>query len=260
MHSPALRKLRPVVINARAMLSLFDNHRHPPEWMSRNWVFRRLFILRKLYLSKCSSRFFSQFGEDAALPFFVGKQKSGFFVDVGCFHPRKYSNTYLLYRRGWRGINVDLDEIKIDAFKLDRSEDWNVCAAVSDTARTVECHSLGTWALFSSLEKAEAEKEARARNLQVKVRSVQTRTLDNIIFESPFREMPINLLSIDTEGHDLNVLKSISFEKYKPGIILLETHAADVEELQRAEFHQFLSDRGYRLVNWIGLTVVYVPR
>ena len=48
---------------------------------------------------------------------FFPKKYKGFFVDVGCFHPIKYNNTYRLYRKGWRGVNIDIDAIKIEGLK-----------------------------------------------------------------------------------------------------------------------------------------------
>ena len=40
---------------------------------------------------------------------FFKKKMSGFYVDVGCHQPLLNNNTYRLYKRGWRGINIDLD-------------------------------------------------------------------------------------------------------------------------------------------------------
>jgi hypothetical protein len=36
-----------------------------------------------------------------------GPRKSGFFIDIGAHHPFRYSNTYMFYKKGWRGINID---------------------------------------------------------------------------------------------------------------------------------------------------------
>ena len=39
-------------------------------------------------------------------------KKYMFFFDIGCFHPIKYNNTYVYYKKGYRGINIDIDRIK----------------------------------------------------------------------------------------------------------------------------------------------------
>ena len=54
---------------------------------------------------------FSQFGEDLAILRWLDDcldHISHTYVDAGCFHPILYSNTLLLYKRGWRGINIDM--------------------------------------------------------------------------------------------------------------------------------------------------------
>ena len=53
---------------------------------------------------------YSMIGEDLFVDWFFKKKKIGFYVDVGCYHPLQLSNTYLLYKRGWSGINIDLDK------------------------------------------------------------------------------------------------------------------------------------------------------
>ena len=54
-------------------------------------------------------------------------------MDIGCFHPIRYNNTYLLYKSGWRGINIDLNPLTIELFDFLRTEDININAAISDT-------------------------------------------------------------------------------------------------------------------------------
>ena len=55
-------------------------------------------------------------------------------MDLGAYHPMKYNNTYLLYKLGWRGINIDLNQTSIDMFNIVRKEDTNICTLISDEA------------------------------------------------------------------------------------------------------------------------------
>ena len=74
----------------------------------------KLSLLRQVYLKKLDKNFYSQFGEDKILFELIPKNfKSGFYVDVGCFHHKKYSNTYLLHKRGWVGVNIDMEKKKL---------------------------------------------------------------------------------------------------------------------------------------------------
>ena len=112
-----------------------------------NWLLRKLFLLRKIYISRTSMRHYSQYGEDDSTYQHLASIHRGFFVDVGCFHPVKYSNTYRWYRKGWRGVNIDLDPIKIEAFKMVRGKDENLVYAISKegTGELRDCYSFGRY-------------------------------------------------------------------------------------------------------------------
>src|SRR5665213_2950175 len=57
-------------------------------------LFRWLFLLRKVFLTRSSRRYWSQYGEEIGLDRVLHRNRPGFFVDVGCYHPTKYSNTF----------------------------------------------------------------------------------------------------------------------------------------------------------------------
>src|SRR5690348_6806843 len=78
---------------------------------------------------------YSQQGEDLILRILFSHVDRGFFVDVGAFEPRQFSNTYFFYRRGWRGINIDATPGTVSAFNKLRPRDINVEAAVAREQR-----------------------------------------------------------------------------------------------------------------------------
>lgn len=221
----------------------------------RSSIWKWLFLLRKMYFIRNFRIHYSQFGEDIILKGFISRNiNDGFYVDVGCFHPKKYSNTYKLYKRGWRGINIDLDSLKIETFKWVRPHDYNITAAISDQETTVKVYSFGHYSLVSTID----EKTAMKKLNDIKeVREVETHTLNQVIEQSPFAGRQIDLLSIDTEGHDLNVLKSLDFEKYKPRLIMIETHLMNMDQIEESELYQLLKQKGYYLINWVGFTLFF---
>ena len=75
---------------------------------------------------------YSYNGVDSLINNIFKNKKKGIYVDVGCNHPIKNNNTYLLYKRGWNGINIDVDAKNIKIFNYARSRDHNVNIAVSD--------------------------------------------------------------------------------------------------------------------------------
>ena len=221
----------------------------------RSSIWTWLFLFRKIYIIKIFKIYYSQFGEDIVLKGFILRSiNNGFYVDVGCYHPKKYSNTYKLYKRGWRGINIDLDRLKIKAFNWVRPQDHNVTAAISDQKSTVKVYNFGHYSLDSTLDEHTAFKN---REKIQGVREVESRTLSEIIESSPFAGRQIDLLSIDTEGHDLNVLKSLDFEKYKPRLVIIETHLMNMDQIMESELYQYLKGKDYYLINWVGFTLFF---
>ena len=228
------------------------NNRHFPEWVEQNSLFRKLFLLRKLFLTKRKSVHYSQFAEDVSILRQFPSNYRGFYVDVGCFHPVKYSNTYALYKRGWEGINVDIDAIKIEGFNLLRKRDVNVACAVSDQSGEVEYYSAGFFSLINTLEK-----DFTGAGTGYKPKRTAVRRLDEIIAGTRFSGRPIDLLTVDVESHDLKVLASLDFERYRPKVVVVETHVTSLDDLLREDLYRFLDSHGYALSNWCGLSVIF---
>jgi len=75
---------------------------------------------------------YSQEGEDMILRRLFENQERGLYVDIGAYHPKKFSNTYFFYRAGWIGINVDAMPGSMKKFRSRRPRDINIEAAISD--------------------------------------------------------------------------------------------------------------------------------
>src|SRR6185369_33711 len=83
--------------------------------------------------------YYSQFGEDITLVRLL-PEPTGFYVDVGAHHPQRYSNTYLLHKRGWSGINIDPNPDTIELFNRARPNDINLCAGVAAEEKELQYH------------------------------------------------------------------------------------------------------------------------
>ncbi len=209
-------------------------------------------VFRRSFLTKSWSVNHSQYGEEVVLKHIV-TQPMGFYVDVGCWHPKKFSNTWFLYRRGWRGVNIDLGEVKIKTFRWVRPEDHNVVAAVSDCSglamvQTDKDFSVGEQIVLPGQPSHQGFCHSR---------TMETRTLTDILDHSPFSGRTIDLLNIDAEGHDIQVLKGLDFTRYATGLILVESYVQRFEDLQQSPLNQLLVKRGYHLFNWVGPTLFY---
>ncbi len=83
--------------------------------------------------SRSSRKSFYQYGEDLILKIFFDYRviRNGFYIDIGAYHPKFISNTYILHKAGWRGVCVDLDEDKLKWFKLLRGNNVStLCSGV----------------------------------------------------------------------------------------------------------------------------------
>ena len=83
-------------------------------------------LLKKIYYEKYSKKSYSISNVDLVIDRLFRDIEKGVYIDVGCNHPIKYNNTYLLYKRGWTGINIDLDETLIKELNIIRKKDHNV--------------------------------------------------------------------------------------------------------------------------------------
>lgn len=220
---------------------------------------RWLFLARKAWLIRARRAHYAQWGEDVVLEQFLGDAAAvrSCFIDVGCFHPRKYNNTWRLYQKGWRGINVDVDRVKLDVFNLVRPGDENVCCAIGNGPSAATLYSFGHYSVLSTLDAVKAA-EYRGLGYICEERPVQVRTLTDVFERSRFRRREIALLSIDVEGHEESVLRSLDFARHRPRLILCEFHVPGIGALQADAKYQLLTqDLGYELVNWTGLTAFF---
>lgn len=182
---------------------------------------------------------FSQFGEDIALVRWFDehfKIRRGIYVDVGAFHPVHCSNTLLLHKNGWRGVNIDMNAEKIARFNALRPGDLNVHAAVSNTPGSATSHRSGL------VERMVLDPKG----------SIPVRRLDDILAQTAFRE--IDYLNIDCEGHDFEVLQSIDLEQYRPKIITIEVWEAE----QSVPLAEYLAPKGYIQKEQLHYTLLFV--
>ncbi len=196
---------------------------------------------------------YSQYAEDLIIQsFFSRKLNNGRYVDVGCHHPRRGSNTYGLYKKGWSGILIDLEKTKVLANQLSRRRDKVMLAAVSDTEEWMEIFSDKAYSTNTSIRKNQIS------NNEQLIGHIKTQTLTNILNEQNFQKK-FELLSIDVEGVDLQVLKGLDLKFYQPQIICIENwNSKDgVLAILNSEIHQYLNDQSYELMAFSGLSTIY---
>jgi len=199
---------------------------------------------------------FSQFGEDLAVTRWAGMLgiREGIYVDVGALDPVVCSNTLLLHRRGWRGVNVDMDPARIEKFREVRPNDYNVAAAVSEQTDkdTILKFPIGQTDRLASTAGPELGSFAGEKPFATQI--IQTETLTSILEHCPFPIQRIDFLNIDVEGHDLRVLKGLNFQRYRPTILLIEAFTEEIEN----EIHTFIEALGYSMRERLHRSLLFV--
>ncbi len=196
-------------------------------------------MLRKLLFgSENFGIHFSQSGEDLMVQAIMNstiKIKNGFYVDVGSYHPTIGSNTHLLYRNGWRGINIDPRPGSKSLFDRERPLDTNLEVGVGSSSGTLTYYFISDTSALNSFSK-ETIAENGALDKITREITCPVMTLSEILtkHKPPGRE--IDFLNIDTEGFEMEVLATLDWVNTRPKIIAVEqnqvTTLADVMSSQ----------------------------
>jgi len=209
------------------------------EKLKRGTLIYKLFLYYQIYLKeKCfiKRKTYSQWGEDIVIEKYF-QNKKGKYVDIGCFHPIRHSNTCLLYNKGWSGTNIDLNPTSIDMCNIVRKNDNNILAGLSDqTDKEVNIFfehnfSPGNSLHFKNFSSGEI-KYSRKKTLTKKFSDLVNHNFD--------------FLNIDCEGEDLVILKTIDFNKFTPQLICIEIYSDEVD--YKKNTYDFLNKFNYNLL------------
>ena len=208
-------------------------------------------ILFKLYLIYFRFKYnfftkkksYSQFGEDLIINNFF-KNYVGRYVDIGCYHPIKYNNTVLLHKRGWKGINVDLNQTSIDLFNVCRKNDINIMACLSDKVEEVSIYLDSEFSALNSIN-IDNSKNFKFKNL--KKMNIKTTIFSKLIKDN------FDFLNIDCEGNDFKILKTIDLKKYTPKMINIEVSLDNKKNI-----YDYMYVNGYKILDVKSLSHIFI--
>jgi len=198
---------------------------------------------------------FSQEGEDLVLSRMFNSQQNGFFVDVGAHHPKRFSNTYLLYRSGWRGINIEPNPGVKRLFDDIRPEDINIETAIGNDESESTFYMFQEPALNTFSQSLAEQYERSGQELMGK-KTIKTRKLSSVLDEH-VNNRQIDFMSIDVEDYEMSVLESNNWIKYRPKILLIEILDFDVNHPEKYPIHNFVVNKGYSMCAKTYNTVFY---
>ena len=179
----------------------------------------------------------------------VNRKTPGFYLDIGCFDPIYHSNTLLLHKLGWRGMNVDIAQEAVNSFILQRPLDINLCRAVGP---------VDGWCRFikhqnpreNSIEIIPCESNEFVED------KIPVTRLDTMISEFASEFQSIDFLDIDCEGLDLEVIQTFPFQQYHPIVICIEEHHPERYEI----LQNYMVRSGYQLFSKCFYSYIFVDR
>ena len=190
----------------------------------------------------------SQFNEEKNILDLFESNYKGTYVDIGCFHPTKYSNTRKMYNLGWSGLNIDLNPITIELFNFKRPKDINICAALSNKIKKTKLyhhHDLSSQNTLSNNHVLWMKKNFGLNTLKTKI--IKTKRLDNIL--KKFKINNIDFLNIDIEGLELEVMSTINFNKLNIKVICIELlDYYEMQKKRKKKILNFLENNKFKVV------------
>jgi FkbM family methyltransferase len=213
-------------------------------------IFYTIYLHYNLYIRNFKYIFqksYSQFNDDIFIKKFFQK-KIGTYVDIGCHHPFKLNNTYLLYKKRWNGLNIDLMKINIDLFNIWRPRDKNICAAISSKNKTSSVYIPNNNILsteVSIVENYANMVKEHFKNPFIK-KKIKVFTFESIIKNHKIKLEKFDFLKIDIEGEDYKVLKNINLKKYNPELICIEDRIEKNENKNKID--KYLRSIKYKLI------------
>lgn len=196
------------------------------------------------------AQYYSQIGQDKYLhtAIFLDK-KDGVYVEIGAFDGIKYSNTYFFEQLGWHGMCIEPIAERFQQLCKNRNENC-ICiqGCISNATGPAQfLHVKGHCEMLSGLTQKfdprhidRINYEATANRDSVELQTVPCYKLNDLLQEHGFYH--VDFLSIDTEGSELDILRSIDFNTFDIDVIMVE------DNYGYPEIHEFLKQQGFALI------------
>lgn len=228
------------------MLDLFHKIRIYGFSKSFIYAFHELsrILLMRLFLSS-----YSQQGEDIIIDKLLGNKEDGFYVDIGAYDPVRFSNTKRFYDRGWKGINIEPNPALIKKFEVTRKRDTNLALGVGKKRGYLTFYEFFPSTLSTFSEK-ETQKYINKGFKIISKKKIPVETL-SFLLKKYCKGIKVDLMSIDTEGTDLEVLESNNWKEFRPSIVCVETNR------NYNKIRSFLKKNGYILQHSNGINDIF---
>jgi FkbM family methyltransferase len=203
----------------------------------------------------------SQCGEDLILRYLFDLLRIArpSYIDIGAHHPWYYNNTYLFYRQGARGVNVEPDPALHAGLLRGRRHDINLNIGIGSKQGDLDFYVMSARTL-NTFSESEARKYVAEHGMHiVDTRHIKVQTFAHTV-EAHMGRTP-DLVSLDVEGMDLEVLRSIDFSRHRPHVFCVETISyaqGDGSGVKNTDIHALMLENEYKLYADTYINSIYV--
>ena len=210
-----------------------------------------------------AKNFVAQHGEDRLLWQMFKQRRSGFYIEMGAYDGVGNSNTYFLEQMGWTGLLVEPVPALYEKAKATRPNSRVVNAACSSPAKRGEADFTvvigkdgDTHSGVSYLDTNQFHRQRCADDrYRHEVIQVPVVTLDDLLEEERLYDWPgsppwtaengwqIDVVSLDTEGNEMDILAGFTLAKFRPAVLLIENDRPGLPESQKIPL--YLAKQGY---------------
>jgi len=205
---------------------------------------------------------YSQLQEDIEIDNLLNNKTKGFYVDVGANDPNRFNNTKHFYKKGWTGINIEPSFDKYMKFEKVRNRDINLNMGVASQEGKLVFFQINVDTLSTFSEEI-AQNYERQGYIITDRKNIGVHRLD-YIFKTYASDKMIDFITIDTEGYDMEVLKSNDWKQYRPKLICVESAFHEITEKKnehiKIEYSNFFSSIGYKKVFNNELNSIYMDK
>jgi FkbM family methyltransferase len=165
----------------------------------------------------------------------------GFYVDVGAFHPVRSSNTYFFYLNGWHGINIEARPGSRALFDRVRPRDVNMELGISRESGEMTYYFVAEDSTMNSFSREFLEHIGMLAEVKREI-PVPVEPLATVLEHELPEGQVIDFMSVDVEGHDLSVLQSNDWSRFRPRFVVVEDSQTDVN---RSGIVRFMKRQDY---------------
>jgi FkbM family methyltransferase len=204
--------------------------------------------IRSILGIKNDTDYYSQGGEDAIVSktfSYLLPTEQGFYVDIGAYHPFKHSNTYILYKAGWHGMNIDPRPGFKALFDRYRNRDINIEAGIAAENGALTYYILEEGSTMNSFSRENLERLGVLEQVKKTV-EVPVLTLRSLAEKYP-EAARVDYLNIDAEGFEMEILAGLDGKTFRPRVISIEQNdILTFAEVLDSAACRFLAEKGYR--------------